>query len=405
MMSTNQTNQTVFYEGVRAYEAGKIHEALNRWKQVLNLSPNHHAAQRYVRFVENYFNLTPNASETEVSQAAFKLGVGAATPMPSAENSNLNVAEKNSFQYSRQPLGDVSVEVNAPSTLSVMPDSMQSVSQLVPQKLLSDIQELRAQFEERQQAQNTPIQSVVTPVATPVTPNAGIPMPPLSTPMTPVQTSVSTPLPSMTNLNPIAQQAISGPEGPKTQADGLTVQALSKKIAELHRSGKYEQAVDVARDLLKIDPNHLVAQRYITEYQRQKQLALDQQRKKQNPQNTYQKVEFQSAQPQEIPDDSPTATPPAVKPELDVLSRASAAAVSSAKSLTMPPIDLNKAPKILLAPELISWQELDHRAGYFLSQVDGTTSYEDLIEISGMPKAEAIAILTKLLEKGIIGTR
>ncbi len=380
-MSADQTHQTFFYEGVRAYEAGKIHEALSRWKQVLNTVPNHSGATRYIRFVENFFNINVASSEQEVTQAVFKMGILSAAPAPVAsEVSNLNVAERNSFQYSRQPLGEVSVEMG-PSTLSVIPDSL-GYQPAVPQSLLNEIQEMKAKFDHNAQVQ----QVVVTPPA------------PVKTQNFP---SISTPSP----LNPVAQQALSGNAGPSTQADGLTIQALIKKISELHRNGKYDQAVEVARELLAIDPTHLVAQRYITEYQRQKQLALDTQRKKQT--QSYQQVDFKSVQ--EINEDVPTATPPAVKPPEaeDVLNRASSAAISSARSLTVPPanIDLSKAPKILLSPEMISWQELDHRAGFFLSQVDGTTSYEDLIEISGMPKNEALMILAKLLEKGVIGTR
>ena len=51
----------------------------------------------------------------------------------------------------------------------------------------------------------------------------------------------------------------------------------------------------------------------------------------------------------------------------------------------------------------ITWQNFDHRAGFFLSQVDGNTSYEDLIDISGMGREDAIKILSKLVEKSVIG--
>ena len=60
-------------------------------------------------------------------------------------------------------------------------------------------------------------------------------------------------------------------------------------------------------------------------------------------------------------------------------------------------------PRLRLRQQEIIWQSLDHRAGFLLSQVDGATSYEDLIEISGLSELEATRILARLVDQGAIG--
>ncbi|MFO0727015.1 MAG: hypothetical protein U1E65_24760 [Myxococcota bacterium] len=65
---------------------------------------------------------------------------------------------------------------------------------------------------------------------------------------------------------------------------------------------------------------------------------------------------------------------------------------------------LEAAPKVLLSGEELIWLNLNHRAGFILSQVDGNVSYEDLISLSGMPRLDTLRILCTLLQEGVIGT-
>lgn len=65
---------------------------------------------------------------------------------------------------------------------------------------------------------------------------------------------------------------------------------------------------------------------------------------------------------------------------------------------------LEAAPRVLLPPEELIWLNLNHRAGFLLSQVDGNVSYEDLISLSGMPRLDTLRILCSLLQEGVIGT-
>lgn len=64
---------------------------------------------------------------------------------------------------------------------------------------------------------------------------------------------------------------------------------------------------------------------------------------------------------------------------------------------------LDQVPKVLVSSEEVIWLNLNHRAGFILSQVDGTVSYEDLISLSGMPRLDTVRILTELLDQNVIG--
>ena len=50
----------------------------------------------------------------------------------------------------------------------------------------------------------------------------------------------------------------------------------------------------------------------------------------------------------------------------------------------------------------VRWLGLDHRAGFLMSCVDGVSTVEDLIDISGMPRLEAMRTLVELLDTDVI---
>lgn len=64
---------------------------------------------------------------------------------------------------------------------------------------------------------------------------------------------------------------------------------------------------------------------------------------------------------------------------------------------------LGRIPRVKLRQQEIVWQSLDHREGFILSQVDGRTSFEEIVDISGMPEIEATRILARLVDHGVIG--
>ena len=63
---------------------------------------------------------------------------------------------------------------------------------------------------------------------------------------------------------------------------------------------------------------------------------------------------------------------------------------------------LQKVPRLKISRNELIWQTLDHKSGFLLSQIDGLTSYEDLIAISCMPEFEAMRILVRFLKKDLI---
>jgi len=58
--------------------------------------------------------------------------------------------------------------------------------------------------------------------------------------------------------------------------------------------------------------------------------------------------------------------------------------------------------QVALPSEELRWLNLDHRAGFLLSLVDGSSTVEEVLDISGMPRLDALRILTSLLEQRVI---
>jgi hypothetical protein len=65
--------------------------------------------------------------------------------------------------------------------------------------------------------------------------------------------------------------------------------------------------------------------------------------------------------------------------------------------------DLQSIPRQLIDETDLVWQRLNHREGYVLSQIDGQTTFAELIDIAGLPAAKTKRILVRLLTAGVIG--
>lgn len=65
--------------------------------------------------------------------------------------------------------------------------------------------------------------------------------------------------------------------------------------------------------------------------------------------------------------------------------------------------NMENIPHLLTPPEQIIWLDLDHRAGFVLAQIDGVSSYNDILELTGMDRLESLRILAQLVQKKIIG--
>lgn len=61
-----------------------------------------------------------------------------------------------------------------------------------------------------------------------------------------------------------------------------------------------------------------------------------------------------------------------------------------------------QAVRVVVPSDQIRWLSLDHRAGFLLSLVDGASTIEELLDISGMPRLDALRILYGLLDQRVI---
>jgi hypothetical protein len=62
----------------------------------------------------------------------------------------------------------------------------------------------------------------------------------------------------------------------------------------------------------------------------------------------------------------------------------------------------DRVPTVKLSSEEIIWLNLNHRAGFILSQIDGSVTYEDLIALSGMDRLDTVRILAELISQKVI---
>jgi hypothetical protein len=65
--------------------------------------------------------------------------------------------------------------------------------------------------------------------------------------------------------------------------------------------------------------------------------------------------------------------------------------------------DRLERPGLKMKREEIVWLNLDHRAGFLLSLIDGQATFEDLFALSGMTELETARILAMLIEENLIG--
>lgn len=63
---------------------------------------------------------------------------------------------------------------------------------------------------------------------------------------------------------------------------------------------------------------------------------------------------------------------------------------------------LEQIPRVRISQEELIWLNLDHRAGFVLSLVDGRMSYDEILSICGLPEVDALRILAELLQEGVI---
>jgi hypothetical protein len=64
------------------------------------------------------------------------------------------------------------------------------------------------------------------------------------------------------------------------------------------------------------------------------------------------------------------------------------------------PVDL--VPMVIVPRTQMQWLSIDHRAGFVLSLIDGSSTLEMVVDMSGMPKLDALRILYELVQQRIV---
>lgn len=66
---------------------------------------------------------------------------------------------------------------------------------------------------------------------------------------------------------------------------------------------------------------------------------------------------------------------------------------------------LDQVPVLAVAPTEFRWLNLDHRAGFLLSLIDGISTIEDIVDVSAMPQLEVLRTLYQLSTQQVITLR
>ncbi|MCW5836649.1 MAG: hypothetical protein KIS78_29900 [Labilithrix sp.] len=66
---------------------------------------------------------------------------------------------------------------------------------------------------------------------------------------------------------------------------------------------------------------------------------------------------------------------------------------------------LDRVPVVMVPRDQLRWLSIDHKAGFVLSLVDGVSSLEMIIDVSGMPELDTLRILSELAQQRIISLR
>ncbi len=62
----------------------------------------------------------------------------------------------------------------------------------------------------------------------------------------------------------------------------------------------------------------------------------------------------------------------------------------------------SRMPAVCMSGDEVIWLNLDHRAGFILSLIDGNTSLDDLKSICGLPNLDLLRVLVQLLDEKVI---
>ena len=66
---------------------------------------------------------------------------------------------------------------------------------------------------------------------------------------------------------------------------------------------------------------------------------------------------------------------------------------------------LERVPVVVVPRAQMRWLSMDHRAGFVLSLVDGSSTIDMILDVSGMPRLDTLRILHELVQQKIVAFR
>lgn len=66
---------------------------------------------------------------------------------------------------------------------------------------------------------------------------------------------------------------------------------------------------------------------------------------------------------------------------------------------------LDRIPMVIVPRGQMRWLSMDHRAGFVLSLIDGSSSVDMILDMCGMPKLDALRILHELVQQKVVSFR
>lgn len=77
-------------------------------------------------------------------------------------------------------------------------------------------------------------------------------------------------------------------------------------------------------------------------------------------------------------------------------------ALASIEERCVEQLEGRKTPRVALDRAKIAALSLDHKAGFLLSLIDGSSSVQELLDVCGMSQMDALALLYELGERGVV---
>ncbi|RME26174.1 MAG: hypothetical protein D6806_06655 [Deltaproteobacteria bacterium] len=358
-------------QGLADYGLGKLEDAVKSWQKVLELDPSNRRAKEYLEFVRSAWGPRPSVAETSPPPATGQEGQKSGSvfasrppkaeqPPPASQDGSEFTKPKtdttgwgNLFELSEEQKDQSQQESNHPSQ-----EAGQETPALPPHPPIppdaSNVQE-----QQRLQASTVTdsqvdvadssalAQSVQTPPPSQQNPRQQQSAAPGESPHRPAAghdpAATNSESPPLSDPLDLVGQSPSTPEPQVSCAGEAELESLIKGAADLMELDDFSGALELIEKILQVAPDNQQALQWKSEAEQQL-LAM-------------------------------------YKSKLG---------------------DMNRVPQVRISKEEIIWLNLDHRAGYLLSLVDGRLTIDEIIAICGFPELQALKLLAELVQDNVI---